>query len=65
MPHFAPGAGFCLAIKVEAGLRLAQGIRPLIDIIADQVGHHRIGVACRIAERQAAHGTDELFELAG
>src|SRR3954466_2301639 len=64
MAHLAAGARLRLAVEVQAGARFSQQSRPAFDIVADQVLHHRIGCALDRAQRQAADGADELFELA-
>src|SRR3954468_8811151 len=61
MPHLAAQARFALAIKMQ-GAATRQAF-PGIGLGADDVLHHRGGMAGRIAERPAGHGADMLFEL--
>ena len=39
-------------------------LAPAVHIVADQVGHHRIAVARRVAERPAGNGAHVVLELA-
>src|SRR5690606_40164174 len=64
MAHLAAGAGRALAIEMDARVTLACEHLPLIHIIADEICHHCIGMACGAAERPAANRADMLFELA-
>ena len=61
MTHLAPRPGFFLAIKMQGA---AFGKRfPGIGLGADDVFHHRIGMADGIAKRPSRHGANMLLEL--
>src|SRR6185436_7287497 len=61
MAHLPPGPGFFLAIEMQRPA-FGQAI-PGMSFGADDVFHHRVGVAGGIAQGPAGHGTNMLFEL--
>ena len=65
MAHLTAGTRLSLSIQVQAGAGFRQQILPAIDIVADQVLHHRISHTIDRPERQAADRADKLLELAG
>ena len=62
--HFAARARLGLAVEVDGGAGLGGEGAPFVDIGADQIGHHRIAVARRLAERPAANRPNMVLELA-
>lgn len=51
MPHLPAGAGLALAIEVQHEVGLGVQRPGLVHFVADQILHHAVRVALRIAER--------------
>src|SRR5690242_4194357 len=54
--HLAARARRALVVEMELGHGLAQRVAPLRDLVAEQILHHRVGMALGRAQRQAADG---------
>ena len=63
MRHLAAGAGLGLAVEVQAFVGLGRELAPVLDLVAQQIGHFDAGVGRRGAKRPAGDGADMLFEL--
>ena len=63
MAHLAALAGFGLAVEVQAGVGFGRQGVPLVDVVAQQIGHLDPGVGGGRAQRPAGEGADMLFEL--
>ena len=48
---------------MHGGVAGLQQLRHAQHVVADQVFHHHVGIAVAVAQRQAGHGADVLFEL--
>src|SRR5882672_8611818 len=64
MAHLAAGLDLGFAVQMELYQRVVERLAPLLDVIAEEVLHHRVGVMLDRAERQTAHRPHELLELA-
>ena len=63
MTHFTARTALRLAVKMQAGLRLASEILPVCRLIAQKIGHDHVAVALRASERPAGDSPDMLLEL--
>ena len=54
MAHLAAGLYLVLAVEMQFGEGIGERLAPLLDVIAEQVLHHRIGMMLDRAERQPA-----------
>jgi rpsU-divergently transcribed protein len=54
MAHLAARHRLVLAVEMDLLQRIVDGLAPFLDIGADQILHHRVGMALGRAERQAA-----------
>src|ERR1051326_3109954 len=62
MTHLPSGTNFRFAIEMECAMPLGIAT-PIGRFLAQNILHHRIGMAHRIAKRPAGDGADVLFEL--
>src|SRR5260370_26956421 len=62
--HLAARLDLGFAVQMELYQRVVERLAPFLDIIAEEVLHHRVGVMLDRAEWQTAHRPYELLELA-
>ena len=63
MAHLPAGANLAFPIEMQRA-RAARQDLPLLCFGADEIIHHRVGVARRIAQRPTCYRTNMLLELA-
>ena len=63
--HLAAGLDLVFAIEMQLRQRVAERLAPLLDVPAEEILHHRIGVMLDRTERQTAQCPHQLLELAG
>src|SRR3974377_879338 len=63
MSHLAARPSLGLTVEMQGEI-FAGKLAPAVHIGADQIGHDRIAVAFRVAERPAGNGPDMVLELA-
>ena len=60
MAHLAARTGFRLAVEMDKYVLCCEPIRYGQNVVADQVGHHTVGMPLGVAQRQSGHGTHVL-----
>ena len=62
--HLAAALDLGLAVQVELYQRVVERLAPFLDVIAEEIFHHSVGVMLDRAQRQTAHRPYELLKLA-
>ena len=63
MPHLSPSSGFLLSIKVQLGHWIRRKLLPTVDVVPQEIAHHRIAIALGGTKRQTGNGPNELLKL--